>query len=325
MSQQEPGDVIEAATYSVDDLRKAVFEGGGGLARPLALGLLSRKEYAGKEADLLRILSNEAEVPRLRAMAATTLSELRTPTALEGLERGLRTPEVVTLRSVVKALGDVGTEKHLRQLQELGVRPDPVGREAQRAASVLMGRLKAGGVTQPMRSVPIERSATTTDIRIARPAENQLDAALKGVPSRRLAKRGSISLECQGRQLIFAFDEDALAKGIGLLRDRGEIGIVTERQQVEGTGWEPRYRVSIEPGTPDGFKVSIASYGGRLLFSGAGQVEGAQATFHLEAADTPGAVPVDVRGRFDGQQLTFERALSNVRRRPPKQPTRIGA
>ena len=127
-------------------------------------------------------------------------------------------------------------------------------------------------------------------------------------------------MECQGRQLIFVFDEEALERGIGLLKNRQEVGLVAEPRQVEGTGWEPRYPASIEPTAQDAFRVLVTTCNGRLVLAGAGQVGGQEAIFHLTAADMPGALPVDIRGRFDGQRLTFERALSTVRRQPAKQP-----
>ena len=137
---ENPGDVIEATAYSVDELREAVFEGRGRLARPLALGLLSRKDYPDKAADLQRILTNEGEAPRLRAMAAAALGEVQTPAALEALERGLQTQEVVTLRGVAKALARVGTDKHIKSLEDLAANPTLPGREAQRALGVLSER-----------------------------------------------------------------------------------------------------------------------------------------------------------------------------------------
>ncbi len=88
-SQHSGGDMIDASAYSVDELREAVFEGRGRVARPLALALLSRKNYPGKVADFQKILLDEDEQPRLRAIAASGLGEVQTPASLRALERGL--------------------------------------------------------------------------------------------------------------------------------------------------------------------------------------------------------------------------------------------
>jgi hypothetical protein len=46
--------------------------------------------------------------------------------------------------------------------------------------------------------------------------------------------------------------------------------------------------------------------------------------FELAAADVPGALPVEIRGRFDGEKVTFDQARSAVRRRASRNPTREG-
>lgn len=45
------------------------------------------------------------------------------------------------------------------------------------------------------------------------------------------------------------------------------------------------------------------------------------ASFELAALDVPGALPVEIRGRFEGEGLRFDQAVSGVRRRPSPTPT----
>src|SRR3982751_4625249 len=142
MSSQHSGDMIDAGAYSVDELREAVFEGRGRVSRPLALALLSRKEYPNKVADLQKVLVDEAEQPRVRALAASALGQIQTPASLRALERGLESRENVTLRAVTKALANVGGRKHVERLEALARNPGPVGKDAQRALNVLTQRLK---------------------------------------------------------------------------------------------------------------------------------------------------------------------------------------
>jgi HEAT repeats len=321
---EHTGDVIDAEAYSVDELREAVFEGRGRLSRPLALGLLPHKDYPYKLADLERILTSEGEVPRLRAMAASALGEMRDPAAVRVLERGLATEDGVTLRGVAKALAQVGTREHIKSLENLASRPGPLGQDAQRALSVLTERLRNGTSGDPpsLRTVPVERTSETVPIRIEEPTEKDVAEAHKVKPSGRLTRESALSLNCQGRQLLFLFDQDALGRGIELAKSRGEIGMVAEPRKIEGIGWESRYRVSIEPEAQGSFRVIVATASGRVVLAGTGQVKGQEATFHLAAAEMPGALPVDIRGRFDGHRLTLERADSAVRRRAAKVPSR---
>ena len=84
--------------------------------------------------------------------------------------------------------------------------------------------------------------------------------------------------------------------------------------------WSARYRVSVEPQPRGVFRVFVTTQDGRPVFVGRGRTEGRQATFELAAADVPGALPVEIRSRFDGQKLTFDQARSAVRRRPSRTP-----
>lgn len=325
MSSQQSGDMIEAAAYSVDELREAVFEGRGRVARPLALALLARKDYRNKLADLQTILTDEKEQPRLRALAASALGEIQTPASVRALERGLQSQESVTTRAAAKALANVGSRKHLETLQGLARQPGPVGRDAQRALSVLSERLKVGASERgDIPTLPVTATGKPTRIRVETPKPGDVANAVKSLPSRKLARRGALSMKCQGRQLVFVFDEASLRQGIEMFRRGGEVGIVAEPPGVEGVKWSPRYRVSVEPQDEGAFRVFVTTQDGRIVFVGRGTAEGRQATFELAAADVPGALPVEIRGRFDGQKITFDQARSAVRRRPSRTPPSEG-
>ena len=127
-------------------------------------------------------------------------------------------------------------------------------------------------------------------------------------------------MKCQGRQLVFVFDEASLGQGMDMFKRGGEVGIVAEPPGVEGVKWSPRYRVSVEPQDQGAFRIFVTTQDGRPVFVGHGTAEGGEATFELAAADVPGALPVEIRGRFDGQKLTIDQARSAVRRRPAGTP-----
>lgn len=326
MSPEHSGDMIEAAAYSVDELREAVFEGHGRVARPLALALLARKDYPNKVADLQALLTDEREVPRLRALAASALGEIPTAASVRALERGLQTGENLTLRGVAKALANVGSRKHVERLEAMARNPGPVGRDAERALSVLSERLKVGTPSGrgEIRTVPVQATGKPTRIRVETPAAGDVANAVKALPSRKLAKRGAVSMKCQGRHLVFVFDEASLRQGIGMFKKGGDVGIVAEPPGVEGVKWWARYRVAVEPQHGDAFRVVVTTTDGRPVLAGRGKAEGGEATFELAAADVPGALPVEIRGRFDGKKVTFDQARSAVRRRPARNPAQEG-
>jgi HEAT repeat protein len=326
MSPDHSGDMIEAGAYSVEELREAVFEGRGRVARPLALALLTRKDYGEKVADLQRILDDEKEQPRLRALAASGLGEVATPASVRALERGLQSQEPVTMRASAKALANVGTRKHVELLEGLARSPGPVGRDAQRAVTVLSERLKAGAPGRAdVRTLRVEATGKPTRIRVETPKPGEVANAVKSLPSRKLARRAAVGMTCQGRRLVFAFDEVALGRGLDMFKRGGEVGIVAEPPGVEGVEWSPRYRVAVEPQDGGAFRVFVTTHDGRLVYAGRGTAEGREAVFELATVDAPGALPVEIRGRFDGQKVTIDQARSAVRRKPSRNPTREGS
>ena len=326
MSSEHSSDMIEAGAYSVDELREAVFEGRGRLARPLALALLAHKDYPKKVADLQQILGDESEQPRLRATAAASLGRINTPASVRALERGLQASDSVTLRAVAGALGSAGTQKHVKQLEAMAKTPGPVGRDAQQALGALRGRLglapAAPGAEGPR--VSMRGRGEATPIRVRAAEARDVTDAIAAAPTRKLAKRSAVAFECQGNKLVFLFDDASLRRGAEMFDRRGEVGIVAEPPGVEGVRWSPRYSVSVEPEARGAFSVAVTTEDGRPAFVGRGTREGRGATFELAAADVPGALPIELRGSFDGQKVTISEARSGTRRQPSRAPSAEG-
>jgi hypothetical protein len=326
MNSERSYDMIDAGEYSVDELREAAFERRGQLSRPLALALLGRKNYPQKVQDLERLLTNEQEMPRLRAMSAQFLGEIGGPEATQVLERGLDTRQEVALRAVALALGKTGSREHLSPLESLTQRPDPVGREAQRALDILVKRLQGAGTERVIPEGPalsLEQGEEATAIDVGAPSEEDLEEAFRGVPSRGLSRESALSLRCQGRHLIFLFAEDSAQRGVDLFVTQGEVGVVVEERKVEGMGWEERYRVVVEPRPNHVFSVVVTTHDARPILRGDGQIRGQEAHFQLGSIDAPGALPIEIRGRFDGRGLSIEEARSSRRRRPAKTPSSL--
>jgi len=324
MNTEQSHDLIDADAYSVDELREATFEGRGQLSKPLALALLGRKSYPQKVQDLERLLTNEQEMPRLRAMSAQLLGEMGGPDATRVLERGLDTRQDVTLRAVALALGKTGSREHVSRLESLTQRPDPVGKTARRALDMLANRLQGAGTGRATPQSPrlsLGPREDATAIEVGAPSERDLAEALRSIPSRRLSRESALSLRCQGRDLIFLFAEDAMQRGVDLFLNQAEVGVVAERRKVESTGWEERYRVVVEPRPNGVFSVVVTTHDARPILGGDGQIRGQEAQFQLGSIDAPGAIPVEIRGRFDGQRITIDEARSSQRRRPAKNPS----
>jgi hypothetical protein len=188
--------------------------------------------------------------------------------------------------------------------------------------NVLSERLKTAAPGRAeLRTLPVQATGKPTRIVVETPKAGEVANAVKSLPSRKLASRAAVAMTCQGRRLVFAFDEAALGRGLDMFKRGGEVGIVAEPPGIEAVEWSPRYRVAVEPQEGGAFRVFVTTHDGRPVFAGRGTTEGREATFELGAVDAPGALPVEIRGRFDGQKVTIDQARSGVRRKPSPPPT----
>jgi len=323
-SSDQAHDLVHAGDYSVEELRETAFGGGGRVSRPLALGLLGRKEYPEKVRDFGRLLADENEVPRLRMMAAQALGEVGSPPAVRALERGLEAKNGVALRGVAEALARVGAQRHVAVLQTLAKRPGPVGKAAARSVDVLSARVGAPRRVAPPAAAPLRpEQGQVAPIEVVAVPAREAAAAAAAVRGRKLARAGATAFHCQGRQLMFLFGEDALKQGLAAVGKRGEIGVLTEARTVESEGWEQRYRVLVDPAARGAFNVLVTTEDGRPVLRGHGRLRDNEATYELAAVDSPGSIPLEVRGRFDGKRLKIEQARSGKRARPAKPPLEL--
>ena len=312
--------MIDAGAYSVDELREALFAGRGRVGRPLALALLSRKQYPDKVSDLQKVLLDEAEQPRLRALAASALGQIDTPASVGALERGLEIREPLTLRGVAKALANVGSRKHVEMLEALAREPGLVGTDVRRAVSVLTHRLKLAPPAErdEVVTIPVQTIAESAPIRVRAAAAGEVANAIKTLPTRTLARRGAVAMDCQGQHLVFVFDEASLGQGLDMLERGGEVGIVARPPGIEAMEWSARYLVWVEPQGQATFRVIVTTLDGRPVLAGRGKRRDLDAMFELAAVDVPGALPVEIQGRFNGQKLIIDQARRGVQRQPPR-------
>jgi len=323
-NEDQAHDLVHAGDYTVEELREAAFGAGGRVSRPLAVGLLSRKEYPEKVRDFGKLLADEREVPRLRMVAAQALAEVGTAPAVRALERGLEAKNGVALRGVAEALARVGAQRHVAPLQALAKHPGPVGKAAARSVDVLLARVGAPRRVAPPAAPPLRpERAQVAPIEVVAVPAREAAAAAAAVRGRKLARAGATAFHCRGRQLMFLFGEDALKRGVAAVGKRGEIGVLTEARTVESEGWEQRYRVLVDPATRGAFNVLVTTEDGRPVLRGTGRLSGKAATYELTAVDSPGAIRLEVRGSFDGRRLKIEQARSGTRARPAKPPLEL--
>lgn len=324
MTHQKSSDVINADAFSVEELRDMVFEGHGPLARPLALALLARKQYGEKERDFERVLSTDSETPRLRNLAALELGRLGSPEAVAILERSLGVHDELTLRGVLEGLSVTGVERVHPEIYRLAQQAGPVGETARRTETLISHRLghTSGTSLQPAAAPPIL-------IGIGKPERYDIDAALaalaRSAPGVKVIDRGAALFRCRDQSFIFLRSESGgkrldLAR---LSREKAEIGIVTARINRDGEEWEFRYYVGTEPLSEYEIRILISTPKGKVAFEGTARMEGHGAAFQIRESESNGALPLQLEGNYDGENITFTNARSGLRRRPSQSPARL--
>lgn len=323
-----PGDVLDAGAYSVEELRRAVFEGGEPPSRPLALALLGHKTYADKERDMQRLLMDEDEVPRLRAMAAQILGDIGSAEAVDMLRQGLTVEHDVVLRGVIAGLRASGSDEARAAVRTLSRRRGTVGAAARHARALLEHQRAERGVelarvdelallrVSPRQAVPID----ITRARGKQVAE-AVEAAQQAVPAVRLASEGAVSLRCGDDLFVLVLDERiAQDRAETVIAGKAQAGVVVRRRKLERKGWELAYHVLTRPRADGKVDVVVTTGSGRVRFAGTAQQKKTHVEFRLQAVARPGALAVDLAGTYEAGRLTFSRARSNVRRRPSPSP-----
>jgi hypothetical protein len=279
------GDFVSAETFTVAELRAALFEdvGEGGPKRegqrdrqeretgPLAelgphvaLSLLARKEYDGKADDLRRLLLDAAVEGRLRHSAAVALGRALGPdaegTLLEALESETLGPE--GSRGVLTALGEVGGEATLEAIAKHRDRlSEPGRRQADWAETLAAFRTRTPGRDDRGRlSLPdlAEFEGETFDVSLREADAEVRKAALEDLRRGNYRLPLDVSAEavyelvCLNQRLLVLLDE-AFVDAAAPLERKYVAAAVLERSRVETEEWSPRHYVLVQPedGTPD--------------------------------------------------------------------------
>jgi hypothetical protein len=334
--RRHAGDYMDPARFTVDELRRAVFEGepgsegeGAVLSRLTALHMLGHKEYPEKVADLTRVLLEEREASRLRQSAAVLLGRTGTEGAVQALERAAAVTDGRALRGVLEGLALAGRRASLEVLAPLARRRGSVGQAVARTTRLLRHRAGAAGeglrTSSATRLLKV-RPRQSVGIEVGPARGRRVETAVAGVaarhPALRLTTRSAVGLTCQGRELLVLFDGSILDEGVTTLSARkAQPAVVAEHTTLEGDAWEPKFHVLTEPSRGNTLRITVASARGEIRLTGTGRREGEGIRFSLASLELPGAVAVELEGEFREGRLTFSRAVSESVRRQAAEPT----
>lgn len=266
------GNVGETTAHSTAALRAAVLERAGDVDPLYAVGLLADRTYPEKRADLVRTLAEAGHDVRVRHHAAVALGRSGGEEAVPDLVAALGDVEQpFVVRGVVRGLAYTGSPDAFEPVTaHLAAGSAPVRRDARWAATHLayLNGIDDGPALEGGDRVDVDAGAAT-DITIGPATDAAVEAALGLAPhllrGRRLAAASVATLECGDVRLVAGLTEDVLTEPDAILRHRTVAGAVGALDDVEDTGWYPRYVLYTQPSGRDVAEAFVVVAGSTVV------------------------------------------------------------
>lgn len=299
--------------------------------------LLALRRHPGKEArDIFQgLIADSREPARLKHLAVMGLchaardrDERRQVAALLK-ESARHVPgDRRTLCSIATALGRVGTQEDLEELNKIKDNVFGAGWQKQIdfAAALLAYRERASGheiVSKDVRRLAVPSGVGTRRMQLSALGQSEAKACLMSVAE---ALGGDFS-EQKAHQLqcgdnTFAQFWNGAVVGSKLSEIAGKktlLGVLTRKSRFDNSYALSSYVLA----TPTGSNLELSVHrakSGEVVYVGSMKVEGGLGRFELQAADRPGMSAVNIAGVIDDWELkldTAESAAVAVERRVP--------
>ena len=267
---------------------------------------------------LAEVVADRARPAEMRATAAVALGRQTAPQAKDALVPALRDPDPLVLRRAAEALGKVGDEQALAELERLEPPRGPARRSVDFAKTLISYRL---GLDKHRLKRPPAREELPVDRRRAQRLEAKplprgalervlADAAeeLPGIP---VTEQGAQRFSCGGHEFVvlLAKDLEQHRDLAPLARRSAVVGAVLERSPVENRYFLSHYLIS-DPGARG---AAARLYGARPsgVVTHVGELQTQEAAFALRALDTRFSPPLALEGAYDPakKQLRFTQML----------------
>jgi len=323
--REDHDDRLDAEDFSVEELREVVFSDSVRLPRVLALSLLAKKTYPEKLDDFRRVLSDEAQVPKVRHVAAIELFRDGSDEARQVLMDNIEVKDELVLRGVLDSLSSLGGPETLEAVATRREQETAIRSAVEPVMSMTSYRLNVEGfeVAYPEQEQFIEIDPERSETVELEPGDPEtvtksIADLSKSMPATALSSEGALTIQCGNRSLMFLFDQGFadLETPRQLLERKAAPGVVAVRYTLESDTWETRYYVFTQPveGSQQ-IQILLTTTKGTVAFAGTADVEGERAVFALRTVEHPGAVPVEIDGIYEAGELHIEQARSELRSR----------
>lgn len=281
---------------------------------------VAASEIEDREQLLRDVLTDVSESPPTRARAAGGLASIATPSALLTLVRAAPDAEPTMLTTAIQLLGRSGGATEHRILDDIAALAGrPVADYARTAAALIAyrHRLDAPGLADQQLGTLTLADGDRMPFEVSRPATSEAERCRRSLDAERLhwpvAPEHAVSLRCRTRTMILSMDPTFLTVGgvASLQRRKGLIAVVATRLE-DGDGYSASHFVLADPARGTQVLIRVCRPSGRLMLIGEGSVADS-IRFTLRAVERPGAVAVDLSGRFGPEGVVLGRAESSAR------------
>jgi hypothetical protein len=324
-------ETLKADEVSLKRLRDVVAGRDGTVPRSQAMALLQISGFPDRHRDFEAVLEDENESAVARYLAAASLRNIATPTAMEILLKNTCVRDERVLSSVLNALACIGDESALDAILKVRERAEGLAAsQAEFAASLIVHRLGLNGPDYPPPEIgdhlELKRHCARP-IRVSKADEAEVELCLSSLASQpfgiEFAENSMLHARCGRNTWMIVLNKEFSDKTsvVTLAKRKGFFGVVAIRDE-QSRSYSVAYLILTSPAKHDqSIDVLIYRISGQLCFTGIAQVAGNGAEFSILALQRPGAVAVKIDGTFKDGRLEIVTALSTafvqVKKREP--------
>ncbi len=289
-----------------------------------ALKELSRRESPRRPDIFREVLDDPGQGARAKKTVVVQLGTERLRENQELLLRHLDAKDPSLFAGIVQSLGKIGDEQALQRLEETEAPDDATARRSLGFARSLLAyrlRLDRNLIEPPPDADLVEVTGGITfetaraDAETMREALEQVKKHLPAVP---LAEEGAaVKLTCRSIELLLVFTEELREpKSLETIRYRSALPLVLLKT---GLSLERYFLEQYFFTQPAGDREGVALLGvrprGELTYAGKTQISEKGFTFTLKSVDTRYAPAIEVEGRYDPDERSWEftKAVTSTR------------
>jgi hypothetical protein len=328
--------VIDSEQVTLEKLRNSILGRDNNLSPSKAMAAILKSNFPNKPRELERVLLDEEAPSNNRYMAAIYLSKISEPASLDILKSAGNIQNEKVLSGVATALGRVGDSSALELLNRFQERFHGLAASRSRfAAALISHRLGLRGNELPL---PDEQDYLTVDnrsvqqLQILEANETDAELCLRSIADENIGIEFSKSSVYQGRlsnctwMILFNRDfsqEEAVKQ---LIRRKALLGVVVTQigSEEEQKVYSIAYLLLTSPNeNADAFNILLHRPKGELAFAGMAKLEDDSAQFSIRTVSRPGAIPIQIKGKFKGEKLEISEAISGSSALEKRHPTPI--